>query len=185
MHNRCQLLATSTHPAHLTCERIQRWAYVSGAQLTFIVPFITLLHVPLKHTICPSMCYQAILTLLPRHTKLQQLYNQSIRFVNFSIHWYFKMRSCPKPVLYQTVMPIVKLTSVPVGFQPASVERKNLQRRRSINSPFIEVKCSLPYFQQPASESYSRRTVSISWNTQPINKNHSNIIPTSKPLYAH
>jgi hypothetical protein len=146
-----------------------------------IVTSIMLLRVPLKHTICHSMCYQAILTLLLRHTKLQQLYNQSIRFVNFSIHWYFKMRSCPKLVLYQTVMSIVKLTLVPVGFQPASVANENLRRRRSINSPFIEVKCSLPYLKQPASEPYSRRIVSISWNTQPINKNHSNIILT---LYA-
>jgi len=131
-----------------------------------------------------STCYQAILTLLPRHTKLQQLYNQSIRFVNFSIHWYFKTRSFPKLVLYQTVMSIVELNSEPVGFQSASVESENLQRRRSINSPFIEVKCSLSYLQQLASASYSRRIVSISWNTQPINKSHSNIIPTSKPLYA-
>jgi len=130
-----------------------------------------------------SMCYQEILTLLPRHTKLQQLYNQSIRFVNFSIHWYFKMRSFPKLVLYHTVMSIVELNSEPVGFQSASVESENLQRRRSINSPFIEVKCSLPYLRQPASAPYSRRTVPISWNTQPINKSHSNI-PTSKPLFA-
>jgi len=69
------------------------------------------------------------------------------------------MRSFPKPVLYQTVMSIVKLTSAPVSFQPASVESEYSQWRGLINSPFIEVKCSLPYLQQPASEPYSGRTV--------------------------